>query len=213
MVALNELSVVMGVGPVREQNVCFAMVQHKPKEGSLWWKIYGGTGAHTHQGLNFCGRHQMYPRTQATSGKVPIFTTNTVACSSEHGLGIFKCLSDSHVGCHSAMASAFILAKSSRSLLKKLPDRLIPAAAIGNGDRPPSPQGEGGNYGQDMLPPSPSLDEQARERIERREGLGGAPHLSMAGLDPDDSKEAERPAGNQALPTVSNPGARGWGWG
>ena len=27
--------------------------------------------------------------------------------------------------------------------------------------------------------------------------------------DFDDSKEAERPAGNQALPTVSNPGARG----
>ena len=127
-IPLNELSVVMDVSPVREQNVCCAMVQHKPKEGSLWWKICGGTGAHTHQGLTFCGRHQMYPRTQATTGKVPNFTTNTVACSSEHGLGIFKCLSDSHVGCHSAiagknpgeaMASAFILAKSSRSPLKK----------------------------------------------------------------------------------------------
>jgi hypothetical protein len=88
------------------------------------------------------------------------------------------------------MASACILAKSSRSPLKKLPDRLIPAAAIDNGDRPPSPQGEGGNYGQDMLPPSPSLDEQARDRIERREGLDAPPHLSTAGLDPDDSKEA-----------------------
>jgi hypothetical protein len=136
MVPLNELSVVMDVGPVREQNVCCAVARHKPKEGSLWWEICGGTGAHTHQGLMFCGRHQMYPRTQAT-GKIPNFTTNTVACSSEHGLGIFKCLSDSHVVCHSAiagkspgeaMASAFILAKSSRSPLKKLPDRLIPAA-------------------------------------------------------------------------------------
>jgi hypothetical protein len=54
------------------------------------------------------------------------------------------------------MASAFILAKSSRSLLKKLPDRLIPAAAICNGDRPPSPQGEGGYIpGQGMIPLSP----------------------------------------------------------
>jgi hypothetical protein len=31
MVPLNELSVVMDVSPVREQNVCCAMVQHKPK--------------------------------------------------------------------------------------------------------------------------------------------------------------------------------------
>jgi hypothetical protein len=42
-------------------------------------------------------------RTQAATGKVPTLTTDTVACSSEHGLGIFKCLSDSHVGCHSAI--------------------------------------------------------------------------------------------------------------
>ena len=57
-----------------------------------------------------------------------------------------------------AMASAFILAKSSRSPLKKLPDRLIPAAAIGNGDRPLSLQGEGGyipGQGQGMMPLSP----------------------------------------------------------
>jgi hypothetical protein len=49
------------------------------------------------------------------------------------------------MGCHSAisgkspgeaMTSAFILAKSSRRRpLKRLPDRLIPAAAIGNGGR------------------------------------------------------------------------------
>jgi hypothetical protein len=45
--------------------VCCAVVRHKPKEGSPWWKICGGAGAHTHQGLMFCGRHQMYPRTQA----------------------------------------------------------------------------------------------------------------------------------------------------
>jgi hypothetical protein len=216
MVPLNELTVVMDVGPVREQNVCCAMVQHKAKEGSLSWKICGGTGAHTHQGLNFCGRHQLYHRTQETSGKIPIFTTNTVACSSEHGLGIFKCLSDSHVGSHSAivggspgeaMTSAFILAKSSRSPLKKLRDRLIPAAATGNGDRPPSPTGEGGNIGQGMMPLSPQeevdhgrLDREELERLER-EACAAA----------DESKDEERPAGNQDLPTASNPGARGGG--
>jgi hypothetical protein len=107
-----------------------------------------------------------------------------------------------------AMASAFILAKTSRSPLKKLQDRLIPTAAIGNGDRPPSPQGEGGHPGQDMLPPSPGHGGSdqwppppGHEKIEREEGQ-----------DFDDSKEAERPAGNQdnqALPTASNPGARG----
>ncbi len=80
-VPLNELSVAMDVRPVREQKVCCALVQHKPKEGSLWWKICGGTGAHSHQGLTFCGRHQLCHRTQATTGKVPNFTTNTAACS------------------------------------------------------------------------------------------------------------------------------------
>jgi hypothetical protein len=121
------------------------------------------------------------------------------------------------VVCHSAisgqipgeaMASAFILAKSSRSpALKKLPDRLIPTADIGNGDRPSSPQGEGGIHGQDMLPPSPGhggSDQRppswGREEFERLEDQ-----------DCDDSKEAERPAGNRSLPTVSNPGARGGG--
>jgi hypothetical protein len=69
-VPLNELSVVMDVRPVREQKVCCALVQHKPKEGSLWWKICGGTGAHSHQGLIFCGRHQLHHRTQAATGKV-----------------------------------------------------------------------------------------------------------------------------------------------
>jgi hypothetical protein len=52
-VPLNELSVVMDVRPVREQKVCCALVQHKPKEASFWWKICGGTGAHSHQGLIF----------------------------------------------------------------------------------------------------------------------------------------------------------------
>jgi hypothetical protein len=66
-VPLNELSVVMDVRPVREQKVCCALVQHKPKEGSLWWKICGGAGAHSQQGLIFCERHQLYPRTQATT--------------------------------------------------------------------------------------------------------------------------------------------------
>jgi hypothetical protein len=101
-VHLNELTVVVDVRPVREEKVCRALVQHKPKEGSQWWKICGGTGcSHSHQGLFFCGRHQQYPRTQATSGKVPFFTTDTVACSSNFGLGVSNCLSDSHVVCHS----------------------------------------------------------------------------------------------------------------
>jgi hypothetical protein len=103
-VPLNELAVVMDVRPVREQKVCCALVQHKANEGTQWWKICGGTGAHSHQGLTFCVRHQQYHRTQATSGKVPIFTTDTVACSSEYGLGFFKCLSDSHVVCPAAIA-------------------------------------------------------------------------------------------------------------
>jgi hypothetical protein len=60
----NELTVVMDVRPVREQKVCCALVQHKAKEGSQWWKICNGAGAHSHQGLTFCGRHQQYHRTQ-----------------------------------------------------------------------------------------------------------------------------------------------------
>jgi hypothetical protein len=59
-VPLNELTVVMDVRPVREEMVCCALVQHKPKEGSHWWQICGGAGSHSHQGLNFCGRHQQY---------------------------------------------------------------------------------------------------------------------------------------------------------
>jgi hypothetical protein len=136
------------------------LVQHKPKEGSLWWKICGGTGAHTHQGLIFFV--DVTSCTIVRRRRQAKFQTLRRILLREYGLGFFKCMSDSHVVCRSAiagkipgeaMASAFILAKSSRSPLKKLPDRLIPAAAIGNGDRPPSPQGEGGNHGQDMLPP------------------------------------------------------------
>jgi hypothetical protein len=41
-VPLNELAVVMDVRPVREQEVCCALVQHKAKEGSHWWEICGG---------------------------------------------------------------------------------------------------------------------------------------------------------------------------
>jgi hypothetical protein len=78
---LNELTVVMGVSPVLE---------HDATEGCLWWKVCGGAGAHNHQGLNFCGRHQSYYRTQRESGKIPNFITNTAACSSEHGLGVYK---------------------------------------------------------------------------------------------------------------------------
>ena len=161
--------------------MCCALVRHNAKEGCLWWKVCGGTGAHNHQGLNFCGRHQLYYRTQKESGKIPNFITSTVACSSEHGLGVYKCLSDSHVGSHSAMvgkspgeamSSAFILARSSRSPLKNLRERLIPAAAICNGGRPPSPTGEGGHAGQGMMPLSPQREiggSLGREEIERME--------------------------------------------
>jgi hypothetical protein len=34
LVPLNELAVVMDVRPVREEMVCCALVQHRPKEGS-----------------------------------------------------------------------------------------------------------------------------------------------------------------------------------
>jgi hypothetical protein len=44
------------------------------------------------------------------------------------------------------MASAFILARSSRSPLKKLQARLIPPAAICNGDRPPPPTAGARNW-------------------------------------------------------------------
>jgi hypothetical protein len=49
-VPLNELTEIVDVRPVREEIVCCALVSHKVKEGSLWWKICGGTGSHTHQG-------------------------------------------------------------------------------------------------------------------------------------------------------------------
>jgi hypothetical protein len=53
-VPLNELTVVMDVRPVREEKVCCALVQrNKPKEGSQWWKICGGAGSHSHQGIFF----------------------------------------------------------------------------------------------------------------------------------------------------------------
>jgi hypothetical protein len=95
---LNELAEIVDVRPVREENVCCALVPHKAKEGSQWWKICGGTGSHTHQGQNSCGRHQLYYRAQEKTGKVPIFTTDTAACSSHYGLGIFHCLSEAHLG-------------------------------------------------------------------------------------------------------------------
>jgi hypothetical protein len=65
-VPLNELSVVMDVRPVREQKVYCALVQHKPKEGSLWWTICGGTGAHSHQGLIFWCRSSLARAAEAT---------------------------------------------------------------------------------------------------------------------------------------------------
>ena len=208
---LNELTVVMDVSPVLEHNVCCALVRHNAKEGCLWWKVCGGTGSHIHQGLNFCGRHQAYYRTQKDTGKIPNFITNTVACSSEHGLGVFCCLSDSHVGSHSAMvgkdpgeamASAFILTKSSRSPSRKLQARLIPPAAICNGDRPPSPTGEGGHG---RMPP---LGPEEVARLEQ-EACGAATESFNSTIS--EEKDDERPAGNQGLPIVSNPGARGGG--
>jgi hypothetical protein len=52
---LNELTVVMDVSPVLEHNVCCALVPHNAKEGCLWWKVCGGTGAHNHQGATVYG--------------------------------------------------------------------------------------------------------------------------------------------------------------
>jgi hypothetical protein len=72
-VSLNELAVVMGFRPVREEKVCCAFVQHRPKEGSRWWRICGGTGSHSHQGLNFCGRHQQQWPSGAMPGTAPRF--------------------------------------------------------------------------------------------------------------------------------------------
>jgi hypothetical protein len=138
-------------------------------------------------GLVWGSRSGGDPRTQAKSGKVPFLTTDTAACSSQYGLGCFKCLSDSHVVCHSAIVgkspgeavtSVFILAKSSRSPLKKLQDRVIPAAGIGSGSRSPSPQGGGD---QDKLPPSPGLGGSAHESFERGEGLNSPPPPSRTG--------------------------------
>jgi hypothetical protein len=40
-VCLNELTEIVDVRPVREENVCCALVPHKAKEGSQWWKICG----------------------------------------------------------------------------------------------------------------------------------------------------------------------------
>jgi hypothetical protein len=100
-----------------------------------------------------------------------------------------------HVGCHSAivgkspgeaMTSAFILAKSSRSPLKKLQDRVIPTAGISNDSRSPSPQGGGDQY---QWSPPPGLGDAARERIERREGLNSPPPPSRTGQEFDDSKQ------------------------
>jgi hypothetical protein len=129
-VRLNELTEIMDVRPVRDENACCALVQHKAKEGSQWWKICGGTGSHVcpPRANNFCGRHQLYPRTQDKTGKVPIFTTDTAACSSLYGLGVFCCLSGAHLVSHSSsvgkesgevMTRAYIPAKSSRSPLKQ----------------------------------------------------------------------------------------------
>jgi hypothetical protein len=47
-VPLNELTEIVDARPVREENVCCALVPHKAKEGSQWWKICGGTDSHTH---------------------------------------------------------------------------------------------------------------------------------------------------------------------
>jgi hypothetical protein len=210
-VCLNELTEIVDVRPVREENVCCALVLHKAKEGSQWWKICGGTGSHTHQGQNFCGRHQLYYRTQEKTGKVPIFTTDTVASSSHYSLGIFHCLSEAHLVSHSArvgkapgevMTRAFILAKSSRSPLKQLKDRVIPTLGIGNDGRPPSPllgegdddhdHGGGSASGWRGPPPTPR---------------GGGTQNNGTGPDLDDSKEAENPEGNGGLPARTTPGA------
>jgi hypothetical protein len=88
----------------------------------------------------------------------------------------------------------FILAKSSRSPLKQLKDRVIPALGIGNDGRPPSPLlgEEGGDHGSGSAsgwrgpPPTPPRG-------------GGGTQNNGTGPDLDDSKEAENPEGNRGL--------------
>jgi hypothetical protein len=94
------------------------------------------------------------------------FTTDTVACSSRLGLGIFHCLSDAHLVDHSVrvgkpagvvMGRPFILSKSSRSPLKGIRDRPIAEPveepAHGSDSRETSPtstksgKGDGDNSG------------------------------------------------------------------
>ena len=128
VVQLSNLTEILDVREVRAMEVCCALVKHAPKEGGDWYKICGSSGSHSHHDLWFCGRHSEYPRTQADSGKIITFTTDTVACSSQYGLGCYLCLSDAHVGEHSnrvgkeegePMGRPFILSKNTRSPLKK----------------------------------------------------------------------------------------------
>ena len=101
-----------------------------------------------------------------------------------------------------AMASAFILAKSSRSPLKKLQARLIPPAALCSEARSPSPTGEGGKT--KMQPPlsmtSLRQEEEARLEQEARDAANRSLNSTAS-----EEKDDERPAGGQGLPTVNQP--------
>ena len=84
-VPLHTLTEILDVSQIRDMEVCCALVPHKAKDGCEWLKICGGTGSHSHDHRFFCSRHRLYPRTQDGTGKMVIFTTDTVACSSRLG--------------------------------------------------------------------------------------------------------------------------------
>ena len=91
--------------------------------------------------------------------------------------------------------------------MRKVQARLIPPAALCNGDRPPSPTGEGG-HGMRPLPlrREPPLGPEEVARLEQEACDAATESFNST---TSEEKEDERPAGNQGLPIASNPGARG----
>ena len=128
------------------------------------------------------------------------FTTDTVACSSRLGLGIFHCLSDAHLVDHSArvgkpagvvMGKPFVLSKSSRSPLKGIKDRLIP-----------EPVGESA-HGSDSRETSPTSSKSGKD-----DGVNSEAETESASGGDEDRGVSKPPAqkGGRELPLVSSSG-------